>query len=362
VLRGLLALVVLAALTAPLAAGHPSPPGCTQDAFSFDWGPGLNIVHRNGDVVTINALVGNDNIGSGICKVTNATVTLIFPNPDGTSNGQEFVLATGVTFPAGAPKKSFGKRNLTVGFDPGVFRGFVTIKVEGTVHAGTPDSPTTTTAGRPLVISRPHVTFDVSATPTVSPPFTVQYDYSAENDSPSDPAGEISNPTPEVLNAKVTDDNCSPIDFTGGDTTISDPPIVNKGETWTYTCTRPLPLGSLVDVATFTGSSTRDGRPWPKRTVVTAFCGRLPATIVGTDKANTITGTAGQDVIVARGGDDVISGLGGDDIICGGAGDDELRGNSGADILRGEGGDDKLVGGAGIDSLVGGPGHDTLVQ
>ena len=95
--------MVVAALTAPFASGHPSPPGCTQDAFSFDWGPGLNIVHRNGDVFTINAKVGNDHMASGVCDVTDATVKLTFPNADGTSNGQEFILAAGVHFPGGTP-------------------------------------------------------------------------------------------------------------------------------------------------------------------------------------------------------------------------------------------------------------------
>lgn len=354
--------MLVAAVTAPLAAGHPSPPGCTQDAFSFDWGQGMNIVHRNGDVVTINAKVGNDHLASGICDVTDATVKLTFPNADGTPNGQEFILATGVDFPAGMPMKSFGKRDLHVNFDSGVFRGYVTISVSGTVHGADPDFPTSTGSGRPLVISRPHVTFSVSPTISLVPPFTVSYDYFAVNDSPSDPAGEVSNPTPGVVSAVVADDHCSPVDFVDGDTSPSFPPIIDKGETWRWSCSRPLPAGSLVDTATFTGFSTRDGRLWPKRKFVTAFCGRQVATIVGTDKADTLTGTPGPDVIVARDGNDVVEGLGGDDIICGGAGNDTLRGSAGNDTLRGEGGDDKLIGGAGTDTLIGGPGTDTERQ
>ena len=354
--------MVVAALTAPLASGHPSPTGCTQDAFSFDWGPGLNIVHRNGDVITINAKVGNDHLASGVCDVTDATVKLTFPTADGTSNGEEFILGTGVDFPGGAPMKSFGKRDLQVNFDPGVFRGFVTISASGTVHAGDPDFPTATSSGRPLVISRPHVTFSVSPTVSLIAPFTVKYDYYAENDSPSDPAGEMSNPTPGVVSAAVTDDHCSPVDFVDGDTMPSFPPIIDKGETWTWSCTRPLPAGSLVDVATFSGGSTRDGRPWPKRTVRMAWCGREVATIIGTDKADTLTGTPGPDVIVARDGDDVVEGLGGNDVICGGAGSDTLRGMAGDDTLRGEGSADKLIGGAGTDTLIGGPGADTERQ
>ncbi|HET6657932.1 MAG TPA: calcium-binding protein [Gaiellaceae bacterium] len=348
-------------MTAPLAAGHPSPPGCTQDAISVDWGQGINIVHRNGDVVTINAKVGNDHLASGICDVTDATITLTFPNSDGTSNGQEFVLATGVDLPAGTPMKSFGKKDLKVNFDPGVFRGYVTIFVTGTTHGADPDYPTGSGSGRPVVITRPHVSFSVSPTISIVPPYTVQYDYYAENDSPDDPGVPVSS-TPEVEDAEVTDDHCSPVAFTGGDTTISVPAIINKGEMWSYHCERSLPAGSLVNVAKFTGFSIRDGRPWPKRRVTTAWCGRLPATMVGTEKANTLTGTAGPDVIVGRGGNDVIKGLGGDDVICGGDGADTLRGNGGNDTLRGEAGPDKLIGGTGTDTLAGGPGVDVQHQ
>jgi hypothetical protein len=268
-----------------------------------------------------------------------------------------------LNFPAGSAQKTFATKKLTLGFDPGVFRGPVTIAVTGIWHVSEPDpDPLTSSTSRPVAISRPHVTFTVMPAITTAPPFTVTYTCSAENDSPSDPAGEIINPTPEVGGAEVADDHCSPLTFTGGDTTITDPPNVNKGETWTYDCERPLPAGSLVDIATFTGFSTRDGRPWPKRTVRMAWCGRQLATITGTAKADQIKGTPGPDVIVARDGNDVVEGLGGDDVICGGAGSDTLRGNSGNDTLRGESGGDKLVGGAGTDALIGGPGHDEIVQ
>jgi Ca2+-binding RTX toxin-like protein len=363
--RGVALIVfVLFAVATPLAAGHVNPPGCTQAALSFDWGPGLNTIKRNGDVVSINAMVGNDQIPSGACDITDATVTLTFPNPDGSDNGQQFVLATDVDLLANAPKKSFGTRNLTANFNDGVFRGFVTIAVSGVVHGSDPDPANGPigSGGRLVVISRPHVTFTVSPAPSVSPPHTVTYTYTAENDSPQDPAGEVSNPTPGVGSPKVTDDHCSPVTFTGGDTHISDPSIVDPGETWTYQCTRSLPLGSLVDVATFTGISTRDGRLWPRRRVLTAFCGRMPATIVGNDRANTITGTSGPDVIVGRGGNDAINGLGGNDIICGGEGNDTIRGRGGDDTLRGESGADKLIGGSGLDTLVGGPGADIQRQ
>jgi len=355
-----MALLIVAAVTAPLAAGHPHPDGCTQPAFTYEWGPGLNVAHRNGDVVPITVEVGNDGVFATTCDVTNATVTLQFPNGDGSSGGRLFTLATGVNFPAGSAPKTFPTKKLTVDFNPGVFRGPVSISVTGVWHTSSPDpDPVMSGSARSVVITRPHVTFGVSRTISGSPPYTVTYDYSAHNDSPTD-SGMPVNDTPSVFNVKVADDHCSPIAFTGGDGGVAT--YIDPGEMWTYQCSRSLPLGSLVDVATFTGVSTRDGRPWPKRTAVTAFCDRQLATIVGTDKANTLTGTAGPDVIVGRGGNDVIKGLGGDDIICGGDGADTLRGNGGNDTLRGEAGPDKLIGGTGADTLVGGPGTDVEHQ
>jgi hypothetical protein len=57
--RGVVLIVfALFAIATPLAAGHVDPPGCTQAALSFDWGPGLSTIKRNGDVVSINAMVG----------------------------------------------------------------------------------------------------------------------------------------------------------------------------------------------------------------------------------------------------------------------------------------------------------------
>ncbi|WP_412075627.1 calcium-binding protein [Streptomyces xanthophaeus] len=83
-------------------------------------------------------------------------------------------------------------------------------------------------------------------------------------------------------------------------------------------------------------------------------CNGLPATIVGTNGADTLTGTPLSDVIVGLGGNDTISGAGGDDTICAGGGDDTVYGEAetptsgllgvGSDTIFGEGGNDLLLG------------------
>jgi Ca2+-binding RTX toxin-like protein len=92
----------------------------------------------------------------------------------------------------------------------------------------------------------------------------------------------------------------------------------------------------------------------------TPTCGGLPATIVGTDAAETLTGTPGPDVIAALGGNDRIDAKAGDDVVCGGAGADNLKGQAGSDRLLGQAGADRLAGGGGAGDLCnGGPGKDS---
>jgi Ca2+-binding RTX toxin-like protein len=86
---------------------------------------------------------------------------------------------------------------------------------------------------------------------------------------------------------------------------------------------------------------------------VTAECGGIPATMVGTTGDDELRGTAEVDIIVGLAGDDTISGLGESDVLCGGAGDDVLLGGSGDDQLLGGMGASVLSGGTGIDRMSG---------
>jgi uncharacterized delta-60 repeat protein len=90
-------------------------------------------------------------------------------------------------------------------------------------------------------------------------------------------------------------------------------------------------------------------------------CAGKPATIIGTEAADTLTGTPQKDVIVGLGGKDRIRAGGASDIVCAGSGNDTLAGQGGKDQLRGEKGKDRLLGGSGADRLIGGPGADRLV-
>jgi uncharacterized delta-60 repeat protein len=90
-------------------------------------------------------------------------------------------------------------------------------------------------------------------------------------------------------------------------------------------------------------------------------CAGKPATIIGTDAADTLTGTPQKDVIVGLGGKDKIRAGGASDIVCAGSGNDTVAGQGAKDQLRGEKGKDRLLGGPGADRLIGGPGRDRLI-
>jgi Ca2+-binding RTX toxin-like protein len=110
--------------------------------------------------------------------------------------------------------------------------------------------------------------------------------------------------------------------------------------------------------------------------------GVYPATLDGSDGANTVSGGGGNDVVRVifnskgpnrlDGGDgnDIIGGSYGRDELFGGAGKDvfsawagkdKVFGGAGKDKMDGSGGDDKLVGGKGRDTAFGGPGRDKCV-
>jgi Ca2+-binding RTX toxin-like protein len=102
----------------------------------------------------------------------------------------------------------------------------------------------------------------------------------------------------------------------------------------------------------------------PAASAAEPTCFGAPATITGTESADTLHGTSGDDVIVGLGGDDTIEGLGGNDRICGYSDDqgeddafDRIDGGPGNDSIRGSG--DPTV--PSLSWAVGGTGDDTMV-
>ena len=278
-------LVAFLAVAVP-ADAHEDPVGCTTSGSfaSLDPSSGLSIIHRNGDHLDLAVRVRND--FAGACTVTDATITVRVPAPDGTP-GPTTTVTTTLDLPGGTGPSTLATTvSYDVEFDPGVFSGPVTVAFEGTVHAPGGDGPSGLgTATTNVGISRPHVSLSVTPEFTSGPaPFNALYDYSVTNDSPPnlpDPVPALVSPANDT--AVLIDDTCSPLVFTGGDTTITDPPLLQAGETWTFTCMRVFGApGSFTNHVAVAGSSTRDGRPWPATTA-----------------QSTVTAT-GSDVAVAK--------------------------------------------------------------
>jgi uncharacterized repeat protein (TIGR01451 family) len=255
------AVAAILAVPAGPAGAHESPTNCTSSGVRFALtGNDIGVIHRNGDVISVTPKIGN--FAAGACDISNATVTLTFPKPDGTSGGQSVTVATNADFPGGADFTEYPPVQHTVNFNDGVFRGPVTLAISGTQHfPGGDTSGAIGSLGAPLAISRPHAT--VTVTPSAASgdaPLGVTYNYSVTNDSPLDP---MDVPV-HMASVSVADDLCAPLTFTGTDTGNSD--ILDRGETWTYTCNRTLPGGVFTNHVTVDGSSLRDGRDWPRAT------------------------------------------------------------------------------------------------
>ena len=267
------ALVVLA--TPGPADAHQSPAGCTTSGVNVQFGGDINTVHRNGDVISVIPRVSNN--AANVCDVTDATITIRFPKADGSPNGSSEVVATGLDLPAGTAPITLPAAHHTVNFNDGVFRGPVEARINGTFHWVGTHTPGAFIVGleTPLVTTKPHATIAVTPTPAVGDaPLGVTYKYEVTNDSPHDP--EPGAVDPNIYEPVLTDDRCSPIPATHtGDTNMNN--VMERGETWVYTCMTTLPSGTFTNHVSLSAQSTRDGLPWPATT------GQSTVTVNGPD-------------------------------------------------------------------------------
>jgi uncharacterized repeat protein (TIGR01451 family) len=252
------AAVVASLAAAGPAAAHQSPAGCNTSAGHIDLtGTSLNVVHRDGDEISIVPKVSNN--AAGACDITDATLKISFPKPDGSPGTQEQVVATGIDLPAGTTPKALPEVHATVDFDDGVFQGPVKADLYGTFHWIGTHTPDAFQSGIevPIVVTHPHATITVTPTQALG---QVTYKYAVKNDSPHDPAPGAADPN--IFDIGLTDDRCGPVPAAHtGDTNMDD--VMEPGETWTYQCTTTLPSGTFKDHVSMTATSTRDGRPWP---------------------------------------------------------------------------------------------------
>jgi len=261
---------------APAASAHQSPAGCNASGSTISFDPsipdGIFVVHRNGDRFDVGARARNDT--ANVCDITDATVTVTAPAPNGTP-GATTTIASGLNLLAGTAQFTLpNTAPVDVDFNDGIFQAPVTVAISGITHddASHSDSPTPIgSVGMPLVISRPQASLTVAPQlGSGNVPFDATYDYTLTNTSPENTA--TGQPEPELVNGAeeesvLSDDTCSPLTFTGGNTQVESPPHVDRGETWTFTCMRTFGNpGTFTNRVRVVGISNRDGRPWPETT------------------------------------------------------------------------------------------------
>lgn len=307
----MLVVAVVGFAWAPSASAHTDPPGCTSGGNLLEYDlsdpDGIHVIHRNGDHVEITAKVKND-VSPQVCSVTDATVTVQAPAPDGTP-GPTTTIATDVDLPAGTPPTTLpNTAPYDYNFDASTFKGPVSIGISGDFHFGDDHLPGPIGAsGRTLRISKPHITLGVSRNPASGPaPLGVTYTYTATNDTPVDPDQPTTTPdlvAPNDDRSIISDDLCSPVTYVSGDTEVTSPPLLHDGETWTLTCTRVFGNpGTFTNTASIVGDSIRDGRPWPSTTAQTSVTVEASdMTVSKTHAGDFAAGATGQAyTLVAR--------------------------------------------------------------
>jgi uncharacterized repeat protein (TIGR01451 family) len=231
------------------AAAHQSPAGCGSNGLVLTPTKDRTLV-RNGDTSTYTVSAAN-NAGPA-CDVTGATVTLTLPAANGTPTGRTETLATGASFPAGAPDTLLGRVPYLVALNAGVVDAVAEARASGTLHDAPTDHAVQITKTLGTDVTQPSARLTETANPAEGPaPLGVTYTYTVTNDSATNAP---------IAGLTVSDDKCASVTYVSGDANGNG--LLDVGETWTFTCTTTHTTpGEVVSTATATGTNTVDNRP-----------------------------------------------------------------------------------------------------
>ena len=234
-------------IAAAPASAQQSPGGCTNNGLDVDINRDRTLV-KNGDV--INYRVDVDNVGNNVCDVSNISLWLYLPAPDGTSTGQALQLTNRQGYKAGASGISFGPFSYVVNANPGISRleARVTV-VDGFLHDGDPFSDVDINKTIGSTIPKPAIEVDkVGSIQSGQAPATVTYTFTVYN--------RTSPPAP-LANVSLSDSLCSGAAYTSGDNGDG---ILQPAEAWVYTCTMTHPTpGEYPNTASACGQLYLNG-------------------------------------------------------------------------------------------------------
>lgn len=304
-IAGCLTVAAISLVATTGAAAHQSPPGCTVGSLNAASINETAVMHRNGEVIEFEP--GYANANPAACDVTDFSVSITFPNPDGSPGGRTVVAATDRTALGGSGTVRLPVVPYTVDFNDGVYSGPVKVTISGGTFHGATDTPYgEASSSATLYISRPKVSLSVTAAPTeVAAGQPVTYTYKAKNESTSFP-GDMG--FVNMSGSQVTDDRCAPVTYVSGDGGWAD--VLDVGETWTFTCTTTLDeVGTIVNHATYSGLSTRDSVPDPVTATAESTVVTHGADLVVdlNHEGNFTRGSAGSHSILVRNDGDLLT-------------------------------------------------------
>jgi len=246
------------ATAAPASAQNPrTPPACQFSRLHLDIGQD-NFLVRQGDV--INYTVDLDNVGSFACQVSNVSVNLQLPGPDGNPTVPPKTITPPTIYQAQTPSTLFGPFPYTVNVNPGVKTIVAKTSIANGVLWDGRNSAVNIDKAIAGTVFTPSITIAKAGDKTgpLPAPQNVTYTFTVRNgsDPTLDPA------VTALSNVKVTDDKCGNPTYAAGDANQNG--LLETTETWTFTCTLTHPApGTYHNVATASGDNILYNRPVP---------------------------------------------------------------------------------------------------
>jgi hypothetical protein len=238
------------------ASAHTSPPLCNANKFD------ANLVQdrftvKNGDVINYKVVVDNlSDPGDLACDVSDITVRVQFPGPDGNPSGVYQTIVSKATYASGQPLLTFGPFPYTVAADPGVTVLNARISVEnGVLHRG---SHGVVNINRTIPTDVPVPKIEVDKTADIKSgiaPQNVTYSFKVYNRT---------NPPYPLENVTLSDNQCPGVTRPTPNGDANGDNKLDPDETWLYTCTMAHGVGVFTNTATACGELIIDSGPLPK--------------------------------------------------------------------------------------------------
>lgn len=263
-----------ALLFAPAAKAHQTPQACTPGdpkiSFSEETVDRLSEPVRQGDEIELGLTIASP--GFDYCYISDISVSLQEPNPDG-SAGAERPIDESIDAAPGGSQDRPATAVYVVNLNQDVFQAPLGLRWQATIHDGDQDRVIAGEGtGTTFNLTRPTAELQVIPDPFQGPaPLTVTYTYLLTNTSIAPETGERAPalvPTgPGGPTDVLTDGTCGSVEYQSGDEGAGDRLLLSPGETWRFTCSRTFDgPGKFSNSPTITGNSDVDGRPWPQVT------------------------------------------------------------------------------------------------